>query len=215
MSRETADGAGKTHGLKRSLPVLEFQRSTIYAQQARETAPMVALSPVRCGAARSRRWRTPNSWPCGPGRLAFYWRGSSQGVGATAKDCGTQYAADDFLNKIIFLGIAPSVAFVAEPQTDGVAERVNRSLKDQLFHGRIYKNLADVRVAVAEFKERYDCHWRLEKMAFMSLHDVRRAYAMQKTTGVKKRVQTIGAGACFRKHGTASSAWREFLRSGK
>ena len=42
------------------------------------------------------------------------------------------------------LGIQPSYAFVAEPQTNGVAERFNRTLKEQIIHGRIYRNIAEL-----------------------------------------------------------------------
>lgn len=49
MSRETSEGAGKTYGLERVCRVLEFPRSTIYTQQARETATVVPLFPVRRG----------------------------------------------------------------------------------------------------------------------------------------------------------------------
>ena len=49
MSGETSDGAGKTYGLERVCRVLEFPRSTIYAQQARETATVVPLFPIRRG----------------------------------------------------------------------------------------------------------------------------------------------------------------------
>ena len=40
-------------------------------------------------------------------------------------------------------GIQPSYAFVEQPQTNGVAERFNRTLKEQIIHGRIYRNIAD------------------------------------------------------------------------
>ena len=107
--------------------------------------------------------------------------GADAGRGlALRMDHGTQYTADDFLNQVKFWGIAPSFAFVAEPQTNGVAERFNRTLKEQVFHARIFQNLEEVRVAVAEFKERYNRHWRLEKMGFMSPLEVRQAYAMRK-----------------------------------
>ena len=33
-----------------------------------------------------------------------------------------------------------------------------------------------VRVAVAEFKESYNCHWRLKKIGFMSPLELRQAY---------------------------------------
>ena len=57
--------------------------------------------------------------------------------------------------------------------------RFNRTLKEQVFHGRIFKNLAEVRVAVLEFKDRYNRHWRLEKMGFMSPLEVHQAYTEQ------------------------------------
>ena len=50
-----------------------------------------------------------------------------------------------------FWGIQPSYAFVAEPQTNGVAERFNRTLKEQIIHGRIYRNIAELRDAVRDF----------------------------------------------------------------
>ena len=38
---------------------------------------------------------------------------------------GSQYLSDHFTNQIKFWGIQPAYAFVAEPQTNGVAERFN------------------------------------------------------------------------------------------
>ena len=49
MSREISAGAGKPYGLERVCRVLEFPRSTIYAQQARESAKVVPLRPQRRG----------------------------------------------------------------------------------------------------------------------------------------------------------------------
>jgi putative transposase len=82
-------------------------------------------------------------------------------------DHGSQYTSDDFRDQIRFWGIAPSYAFVAEPQTNGVAERFNRTMKEQAIHGRIFNNLEEVRAAVA-FKDRYNRDWRLEKLGFKS-----------------------------------------------
>ena len=108
--------------------------------------------------------------------------GADAGRGlALRMDHGTQYTADDFLNQVRFWGIAPSFAFVAEPQTNGVAERFNRTLKEQAIYGRVFKNVEEVRVAVTEFKDRYNRHWRLEKLGFMSPLEARQAYAMPET----------------------------------
>ena len=70
--------------------------------------------------------------------------GAARGL-ALRMDHGSQYLSDHFTNQIKFWGIQPSYAFVAEPQTNGVAERFNRTLKEQIIHGRIYRNIAELR----------------------------------------------------------------------
>ena len=297
MSCETSEGTGKPYGLERVCRVLEFPRSTLYAQQARESAEVVPLRPQRRGpkpkvadadlliairadleaspfigeghrkvwarlrilhdirVSRARVLRlmrenallSPHRRPQGAPNLhdgsittdrpnemwgtdgirietvdeGWVWVFSAvdhfdaccvgihtvktgnrfaalqpiaQGLhtefGATGADAGrglalrmdhgTQYTADDFLNQVKFWGIAPSFAFVAEPQTNGVAERFNRTLKEQAIHGRIFKNVEEVRAVVTDFKDRYNRHWRLEKLGFMSPHEARQVYAMRK-----------------------------------
>ena len=297
MSRETSESIGKPYGLERVCRVLEFPRSTIYAQQARESAKVLALRPLRRGpkpkmadadllaairadldaspftgeghrkvwarlriqrAIRVSRTRvlrlmrenallSPHRRPQGDPNLhdgtittdrpndmwgtdgirietvdeGWVWvfsavdhfdaccvgihavktgsrfaalqpiaqglqsefgtTGAEAGRGLTLRmDHGTQYTADDFLNQIRFWGIAPSFAFVAEPQTNGVAERFNRTLKEQAIHGRVFRNLEEVRKAITEFKDRYNRHWRLEKLGFMSPLEARQAYAIRK-----------------------------------
>ena len=107
--------------------------------------------------------------------------GAEAGRGLTLRmDHGTQYTADDFLNQIKFWGIAPSFAFVAEPQTNGVAERFNRTLKEQVIHGRIFKNVEAVRAAVTAFKDLHNRHWLLQKLGFMSPLEARQAHALRK-----------------------------------
>jgi len=297
MSRETSEGVGKPYGLERVCRVLEFPRSTIYAQQARESTKVLALRRLRRGpkpkmadadllaairadldaspftgeghrkvwarlriqrdirVSRARVLRlmrenallSPHRRPQGAPNLhdgsittdrpndmwgtdgirietvdeGWVWvfsavdhfdaccvgihavktgnrfaalqpiaqglqtefgaTGAEAGRGLTLRmDHGTQYTADDFLNQIRFWGFAPSFAFVAEPQTNGVAERFNRTLKEQVIHGHVFRNLEEVRNAVTAFKERYNRHWRLEKLGFMSPLEARQAYAMRK-----------------------------------
>ena len=99
---------------------------------------------------------------------------------ALRMDNGTQYTADAFLNQVKYWGIAPSFAFVAEPQTNGVAERFNRTLKEQAIYGRVFRNVEEVRAAVTAFKDRYNRYWRLEKLGFMSPLEASQAYALRK-----------------------------------
>jgi len=297
MSRETSAATGRSYGLERVCRILDFPRSTIYAQQARESAKVVPLHPQRRGpkpkmsdtdlltairadleaspftgeghrkvwarlrilrgirVSRARVLRlmrenallSPHRRPQGLPNLhdgtittdrpnemwgtdgiriktvdeGWVWvfsavdhfdaccvgihavkignrfaalqpiaqglhaefgaAGADAGRGLTLRmDHGTQYTADDFLNQIRFWGIAPSFAFVAEPQTNGVAERFNRTLKEQAIHGRIFKNVEEVRAAVTAVADRYNRHWRLEKLGFMSPLEARQAYALKR-----------------------------------
>jgi transposase InsO family protein len=83
-------------------------------------------------------------------------------------DHGPQYLSDHFQRQIVFWGIAPSFAFVEQPQTNGVVERFNRTLKEQVIYGRTFRNFDEVRKAVAAFVDRYNRHWKLEKLGFKS-----------------------------------------------
>jgi transposase InsO family protein len=91
-------------------------------------------------------------------------------------DHGSQYLSDHFVNQVRFWGIKPSFAFVAEPETNGVAERFNRTLKEQAIYGRAFRNIEEVRRAVAKFVEDYNAEWRLEKNGFVSPRDAREAW---------------------------------------
>lgn len=71
-------------------------------------------------------------------------------------DHGPQYLSDHFQNQIKYWGIAPSFAFVAEPETNGVAERFYRTLKEQVIYGRTYRTIEELRMAIADFIERYN-----------------------------------------------------------
>ena len=101
--------------------------------------------------------------------------GAARGL-ALRMDHGSQYLSDHFTNQIKFWGIQPSYAFVAEPQTNGVAERFNRTLKEQIIHGRIYRNIAELRNAVRGFVEQYNAQWIVEKNGYLSPAQARQAW---------------------------------------
>lgn len=91
-------------------------------------------------------------------------------------DHGSQYLSDHFQKQIKFFGIAPSFAFLREPETNGVAERFFRTLKEQAIYGKTFRNVEELRTAVVEFVGCYNRKWRLEKTGFMSPFEARKAY---------------------------------------
>ena len=98
--------------------------------------------------------------------------GAARGL-ALRMDHGSQYTSDHFVNQLHAWGIAPSFAFLQEPETNGVAERFIRTLKEQAIYGRTFRTLEEVRHAVAAFAERYNHQWRLEKNGFRTPHEMR------------------------------------------
>ena len=124
----------------------------------------VRWEPV-CGARADR-----------PGAPAHLWRPRRrQRSRAGAADGPRQpYLSDHFLNQIRYWGIRPSYGFVEEPETNGVAERWNRTLKEQAIHGRIFQNLKEVRAAVTAFVERYNTTWPREARVSHAIEAPRR-----------------------------------------
>jgi putative transposase len=91
-------------------------------------------------------------------------------------DHGSQCLTDHFVKQVKFWGIKPSYAFVEQPQTNGVAERFNRTLKEQAIYGRIFRSTEDMRRAVGKFVEDYNAQWRVEKNGFVSPRQARQAW---------------------------------------
>jgi putative transposase len=91
-------------------------------------------------------------------------------------DHGSAFMSDYFQNQLKFFGMAPSFAFVRQPETNGVAERFIRTLKEQIVFGRIYHDIEEVRAAVRAYLERYNQHWLLEKNAYRSPAETRRTW---------------------------------------
>ena len=94
-------------------------------------------------------------------------------------DHGSQYLSDHFQKQIRYWGITPSFGFIEEPETNGVAERFNRTLKEQAIHGKIFRSIEDVREAVRKFVEDYNVHWRPEKLDFKTPVEARQEYDLR------------------------------------
>jgi len=93
-------------------------------------------------------------------------------------DHGSQYLSDHFQRQIRYWGITPSFGFVEEPETNGVAERFSRTLKEQAIHGRIFRNVEEVRAAVRKFVDDYNGFWRPEKLAFKTPLEARQDHML-------------------------------------
>jgi putative transposase len=89
-------------------------------------------------------------------------------------DHGSPFMSGYFQNQLTFFGMAPSFAFVRQPETNGVAERFIRTLKEQVVFGRIYQDIEEVRAAVRTYFDRYNQHWLLEKNGYRSPAETRR-----------------------------------------
>jgi putative transposase len=94
-------------------------------------------------------------------------------------DHGSQYLSDHFREQLRYWGVAPSWAFVEQPQTNGVVERFNRTLKEQAIYGRAFRNVEEVREAVRAFVERYNEQWLIEKTGFTSPNQARRQFDLE------------------------------------
>ena len=97
-------------------------------------------------------------------------------VGLQARhDHGSQYLSDYFQDELKFLGIMSSPAFVREPEGNGVAERFIRTLKEQLLWVRTFETVEELRLALLEFKERYNREWLCERHGHQTPAAVRAA----------------------------------------
>lgn len=95
-------------------------------------------------------------------------------------DNGSQYTSDYFLKQIAYMGIKDSFGLVRQPQTNGVAERFNRTLKEQILDGRIFKNIEEVKEAVRRFVEQYNAKWLLAKLGYQSPIEAREKHYKMK-----------------------------------
>jgi len=102
-------------------------------------------------------------------------------VGLRARhDHGSQYMSGVFQDELEFLSITPSPAFVREPEGNGVAERFIRTLKEQLLWVRTFETVEELRLALLEFKERYNREWLCERHGHQTPTAVRAQAGRQK-----------------------------------
>ena len=88
-------------------------------------------------------------------------------------DHGSQFMSDAFQDELRFLGIRSSPAFVREPETNGVAERFVKTLKEQLLWVEHFATVEQLRMALLAFKERYNHGWLVQRHGYQSPATIR------------------------------------------
>ncbi len=88
-------------------------------------------------------------------------------------DWGSQYLSEDYQAELRFLGMTSSPAFVRQPEGNGCVERFIRTLKEQLLWVRTFRNVEELRQALAEFRERYNRHWIVERLGYLTPQQAR------------------------------------------
>ena len=106
-----------------------------------------ALEPVRQGVAA---------------RFGAVGKGVAAGL-SLRHDHGSQYMSHDLQREIRWLGTTSSPAFVRAPEGNGCAERFIRTLKKNLLWVRTFATVEELRMALLEFRDRYNEHWLIER----------------------------------------------------
>lgn len=96
---------------------------------------------------------------------------------AVRHDHGSQYTSDAFQDELEFLGIESSPSFVRAPEGNGCIERFFRTLKEQLLWLRPFRNVEELRVALLQWKDRYNRTWLIERHGFLTPEQARCQHA--------------------------------------
>ena len=99
-------------------------------------------------------------------------KGVARGI-SLRPDHGSVFTSGEYRNEARFWGFGFSYSLVGEPETNGVEERFHRTMKEQCIHGRIFKNVEEVREAIGHFVENYNNEWLLEKLGYRSPKEAR------------------------------------------
>ncbi len=116
-----------------------------------------ALEPIRQGVRE---------------RFGAFAKDAARGL-AVRHDHGSQYVSNVFQAELTFLGIESSPAFVRAPEGNGCAERFIRTLKENLLWLRRFDTVEELRLALIEFKGRYNQTWIVERHRYRTPAQVR------------------------------------------
>lgn len=137
-----------------------------------QAAVFVAIDhcPAECvgihAARRATRFEAPE--PIRQG-VRHHLGGFAQGIAAglaVRHDHGSQYMAKDFRKELRFPSIESSPAFVRAPEGNGCAERLIRTLKENLLWVRTFDTVEELRQALLEFRKAHNATWLIERHGF-------------------------------------------------
>jgi len=83
-------------------------------------------------------------------------------------DHGSQYDSRDFQAELKYLGLSHSPAFVRSPECNGIIERFNRTLQEQVFDVHCFESIDEARRIISEFIDNYNRYWILERLGYRS-----------------------------------------------
>ncbi|MGH7567894.1 MAG: integrase core domain-containing protein [Gemmatimonadales bacterium] len=89
------------------------------------------------------------------------------------------YTAHQFLGELRWLGIRPTPSYVGEPECNGIMERWIRTLKEECLYLHDFTTLEEARQVIAEFIERYNREWLLERHGHRTPVEVRTSLTRQ------------------------------------
>jgi putative transposase len=78
-----------------------------------------------------------------------------------------------FQDELRCLGLTSSPAFVREPQGNGCAERLIRTLKENLLWLTTFDTMEELQVALLEFRQRYNETWLIGRQRYKTPMQVR------------------------------------------
>jgi transposase InsO family protein len=90
-------------------------------------------------------------------------------------DHGSQYVSDAFQREIAFLGMTSSPSFVRAPEGNGCAERFIRTLKENLLWVQDFATVEQLRLALLDFRQRYNETWIVERHGYRTPAAIRAA----------------------------------------
>ena len=93
-------------------------------------------------------------------------------------DLCTQYMSNEFQGELRFLGVQASPSYVGEPECNGVIERFMRTLKEQCIYVNRFRDLEHAREEIADFIDRYNRLWLIERHGHHTPLEVREAASL-------------------------------------